>query len=100
MSSFALSYTANIFILTILYDFCLLPAQFCYLIVYIRNVENLWRRNLFEIRYKNFVRTSHETHYISATKSNLLILFEETVAVYCKNHTEYADTLCEQISDF
>jgi hypothetical protein len=40
MSDFALSYIANIFILMILYDFCLLPSQFCYTIVYIRKVEN------------------------------------------------------------
>jgi hypothetical protein len=30
MSGFAFSYTTNMFILIILYDFCLLPAQFCY----------------------------------------------------------------------
>jgi hypothetical protein len=40
MSGFTFSYTANMFILTILYDFCLLPAQFCYIIVYIRKVES------------------------------------------------------------
>jgi hypothetical protein len=34
VSGFALSYAANMFILMILYDFCLLPAQFCYIIVY------------------------------------------------------------------
>jgi hypothetical protein len=34
-----MSYTANIFILMILYDFCLLPAQFYYRIVYRRKVE-------------------------------------------------------------
>jgi hypothetical protein len=28
------------FILMILYDFCLLPTQFCYMIVYIRRVES------------------------------------------------------------
>jgi hypothetical protein len=39
MSGFVLSYTANKFILMILYDFCLLPAQFCYIIVYIGKVE-------------------------------------------------------------
>jgi hypothetical protein len=37
-SGFTLSYTANIFM--ILDDFSLLPAQFCYIIVYIRKVEN------------------------------------------------------------
>jgi hypothetical protein len=30
MSGFALSYTANMFILMIVYDFCLLPTQFCF----------------------------------------------------------------------
>jgi hypothetical protein len=34
------------------------------------------------------VRTSQETHYVSATKPNRLMLFRETVAVYCENHTE------------
>jgi hypothetical protein len=29
------------------------------------------------------VRTSQETHYMSATESNRLILFREPVAVYC-----------------
>jgi hypothetical protein len=50
--------------------------------------------------YKNLVRTSQETHYISATKSNQLILFGETVAVYCENHTEHTDTLCGQNAEF
>jgi hypothetical protein len=40
MSGFALSYTMNMFILMILYDFCLLPAQFYYIIVYIGKVES------------------------------------------------------------
>jgi hypothetical protein len=39
------------------------------------------------------VRTSQETHYISATEPNRLMLFGETVAVYCENRTEYTDTL-------
>jgi hypothetical protein len=34
------------------------------------------------------VRTSQETHYISATELNRLLLFGETVAIYCENHTE------------
>jgi predicted Zn-dependent protease with MMP-like domain len=41
--------------------------------------------------YKNSVRTSQETHYVSATKPNRLMLFTETVAVYCENHTEHTD---------
>jgi hypothetical protein len=42
------------------------------------------------------VRTSQESHYISATNRNRLMLFGETVAVYCENHMEHADTLCGQ----
>jgi hypothetical protein len=37
---FALCYAANVFIHMILYDFCLLPAQFSYVIIYIPKVEN------------------------------------------------------------
>jgi hypothetical protein len=39
MSGFALSYTGNMFILMILYDFCLLLAQFCYVIIYIWSLK-------------------------------------------------------------
>jgi hypothetical protein len=46
--------------------------------------------------YVNTVRTSQETHYVSATKPNRLILLKETVAVYCENHTEHTNTLCGQ----
>jgi hypothetical protein len=46
--------------------------------------------------FKTSVPTSQETHYVSATKSNRLMLFRETVAVYCENHTEHTDTLCGQ----
>jgi hypothetical protein len=40
ISGFALSYTANMFNLMILYDFCFLPTQFCYIIINIRKVES------------------------------------------------------------
>jgi hypothetical protein len=30
-----------------------------------------WRLNVFYIQYKNSVRTSRETHYVSATNINL-----------------------------
>jgi hypothetical protein len=40
MSGFTLSYTANMFILMILYYFSLLLAQFFYVIVYLRIVES------------------------------------------------------------
>jgi neutral trehalase len=50
--------------------------------------------------YKNSVRTSQETHYVSATEPNRLMLFRETVAVYCENHTEHMNTLCGQNAEF
>jgi hypothetical protein len=50
--------------------------------------------------YKNSVHTSQETHYVSATKPNRLMLFRETVAVYCENHTEHTDTLYGQNVEF
>jgi hypothetical protein len=41
--------------------------------------------------YENPVRTSQETHYVSTTKPNRLMLFSETVAVYCENQTEHTN---------
>jgi hypothetical protein len=45
-------------------------------------------------------RTSQEIFYVSATKTNGLMLFGETVAVYCENHTEHTNTLCGQNAEF
>jgi cellobiose phosphorylase len=42
---------------------------------------------------KNSVRTSQETHYVSATKPSRLMLFRKTVAVYCETRTEHTNTL-------
>jgi hypothetical protein len=39
------------------------------------------------------VRTSHETHHVSATEPNRLMWYGETVAVFCENRTEHTDTL-------
>jgi hypothetical protein len=50
--------------------------------------------------YKNSVRTSQETYYVSTTKPNRLMLFEETVAVYCEKHTELTNTLCEKNAEY
>jgi hypothetical protein len=60
----------------------------------------LQRLNFFIILYKNPVRTSQETHYVSATKPNRLMMFGETVAVYCENHTEQIVTLCGENAEF
>jgi hypothetical protein len=40
VSGFPFSYAAKMFIILILYDFCLLPDQFCYIIVYTQKVES------------------------------------------------------------
>jgi hypothetical protein len=48
----------------------------------------------------NSIRTSQETQYVSTTKPNRLLLFRETVAVYCENHTEHTNTLCGQNAQF
>jgi hypothetical protein len=45
------------------------------------------------IEHTDTVRTSQETHYISATEPNRLKLFEEAIAVYCENNTEHIDTV-------
>jgi hypothetical protein len=37
---------------------------------------------------------------MTATKPNRLMLFGETVAVYCENHTEHTDTLSSQNAGF
>jgi hypothetical protein len=52
------------------------------------------------VLYKNPVRTSQETHYVSATKPNRVMLFRETVAVYCEKRKEYTDTLCGKNAEF
>jgi hypothetical protein len=44
--------------------------------------------------------TSQETHYVSTTKSNRLMLFGETVADYCEKNMEHTDTLCGQNVEF
>jgi hypothetical protein len=46
--------------------------------------------------YTDTVRASQETHCVSATETNQLMVFGETVAAYCENHTEDKDTLCGQ----
>jgi hypothetical protein len=42
------------------------------------------------------VRTSQETHYVSAAEPSWLMLCGETVAVCCETRTEHTDTLCGQ----
>jgi hypothetical protein len=51
------------------------------------------------IIYKSPVRTSQETHYLSVTKPNGLMLFRETFAVFCESHAEH-NTLCGHNAEF
>jgi hypothetical protein len=37
------------------------------------------------------VRTSQKTHCVSAAKTSRLMLFKETVAAYCENHTQHTN---------
>jgi hypothetical protein len=48
----------------------------------------------------NSFHTSQETHYVTATKPNWLMLCGETVAVYCENRTELTNTLRGQNAEF
>jgi hypothetical protein len=50
--------------------------------------------------YKNSVRTSQETHHVSATEPNRLMLLGEIIAVYCENHMEHINTLWAECSFF
>jgi hypothetical protein len=43
--------------------------------------------------FRNIVLTSQETHYVSVTETNRLMLSRETVAGYCENHTKHTDTV-------
>jgi hypothetical protein len=54
MAGFLLSYTAKMFILIILYDSCLSPIQFCYIIVYIGKVESRVQIAVRCATWKNF----------------------------------------------
>jgi hypothetical protein len=63
----------------------------------IQNTNTLCGQNAV---YINSVRTSQETYYVSATETNRLMMFRETVAVYCENHTEHINTLSGQNAEF
>jgi hypothetical protein len=67
-----------------------------YLVSYIPRPES----RLIHI-YRSPVRTSQETRDVSDTKPDRLMLFRETTAVYCENHTEHTTaTICGQNTEF
>jgi hypothetical protein len=66
----------------------------------VRQNFNPLKTEFLVIIYKNPVRTSQETHYVTATKTSRVMLFRETVAVCCENHTEHTNKLCGQNAEF
>jgi hypothetical protein len=64
------------------------------------NISPLKTEFLHNFFYINSVRTSQETHYVSAIKTNRLMRFREIIAVNCKNHTEHINILCGQNVEF
>jgi hypothetical protein len=50
--------------------------------------------------HANSVRTSQETHYVSARKPNRLMLFRAVTAVYSGNHVKHIIKLCAQNAEF
>jgi hypothetical protein len=76
MCGFASSSAANMFILMILYGFCLPPAQFCYIIIYIWKAENRvqitdrcvpWK--ILIVRITSFCRRCNFKRQVSAANS-------------------------------
>jgi hypothetical protein len=72
----------------------------CFLWIRLALQHVIWLQNFFQIIYKNSIRTSQETHYVSATKTSRLMLFTKTVTAYCENHTKHINTLCEDNAGF
>jgi hypothetical protein len=64
------------------------------------HTDTLWGQNAEFWYVKDSIRTSQETYYASTKKTNRLMLFGETVNVYCENHTEHINTLCGQNVEF
>jgi hypothetical protein len=50
--------------------------------------------------YKHSVCTSQEIYYVTAAKTNRLMVFEEKIGVYCENHTKHTDTFCGHNTEF
>jgi hypothetical protein len=57
---------------------------------------NLLKPKLFQIIFKNSVRTAKKTLLFTITKINWLISFKEIIAVYSENHMKIINTLCGQ----
>jgi hypothetical protein len=53
--------------------------------------ENHEYKECLLLGYKNQVPTSQETHYISATEPNRLMLCGETIDTYCENRRQHTE---------
>jgi hypothetical protein len=80
MPGFTLPNITNIFVITILYHFCLLPAQFCYIIIHALNFESLcWSRtgvrlgNSPMVRRTFFCRRCNFITWVSAANSQAVL---------------------------
>jgi hypothetical protein len=68
-------------------------ASFGPTVTLIMELSYLCVMKFFQITFrKEIVGTSQETNYVSATDTNRLMLYGETVVVHCENHTEHTDT--------
>jgi hypothetical protein len=60
-----------------------------YINITVTVLDIIHRRLLLKTQLYKVVRTLQETHDVSATKPNRLMLFRETATVCCENHTEH-----------
>jgi hypothetical protein len=51
------------------------------------------RMNAIFLVHRHLVRISQDTHYVSGTETNRLMLFGKTVAGYWENHAEHTDAV-------
>jgi hypothetical protein len=64
--------------------------------------QNLFFDLVRELSDTPRIKTQFVPHrkHICVAKPNRLMLFRETVADYCENHTEHINTLCGQNAEF
>jgi hypothetical protein len=81
MSVFSLSYTASMFILTILYDLCSLRAPFCCIIVYMRRDKN--RMQIGYSVYRGKFAVVRSACYIASGRTNQKTQFQTVTLFLC-----------------
>jgi hypothetical protein len=72
---------------------CITPFFYCFVLLLLSNgcscgsAVLVWSK--YAAIYKPLIRSPERTDYVSATETSRLMLFRESVAVYCENHTEH-----------